>query len=107
MVANPVKNVILRREWNLIDLFGVIGGIISVLTFIFQNLLQPFVDHQFIIKAIQSLYIFKSGDKVLFEKLEIEDGTDPNLLKHGDIFEKRKYEIINFTWSDYFYLFKS
>ena len=87
MLANPAENIILRREWNIVDLFGVIGGILSVITFIFENLLKPFVEHQFIIKAIQSLYIFKSGPEVLFEKLEIEDGTDPDLLKHGDEFE--------------------
>ena len=87
MLANPAENIILRREWNIVDLFGVIGGILSVITFIFENLLKPFVEHQFIIKAIQSLYIFKSGPEVLFEKLEIEDGTDPDLLKHGDQFE--------------------
>ena len=88
IVANPVKNIILRREWNIVDLFGVIGGILSVITFIFENLLQPFVNHQFIIKAIQSLYIFKSGPEIIFEKLEIEDGSHPDLLKHGDKFEE-------------------
>ena len=45
MVCNPVSNVIKRKEWNLIDLFGVLGGIASTLGVIFTVILNPFADH--------------------------------------------------------------
>ena len=45
MVCNPVRNVIKRKEWNLIDLFGVLGGIASTLGVMFTVILNPFADH--------------------------------------------------------------
>ncbi len=45
MVCNPVRNVIKRKEWTIIDMFGVLGGIASTLGVIFTVILNPFADH--------------------------------------------------------------
>jgi hypothetical protein len=45
MVCNPVSNVIMRKEWTIIDMFGVLGGIASTLGVFFTLILNPFADH--------------------------------------------------------------
>jgi hypothetical protein len=57
--ANPVQNIIKRKVWNFLDLFSVLGGIASVLGVIFSILFIPFADHNFVLKAIESLYVCK------------------------------------------------
>ena len=59
MYVNPYLTQITRKEWNLIDLSGILGGIASALTVIAGFFLQPFVDHLFKMKAISSLFIVK------------------------------------------------
>ena len=59
MYVSPYETQITRKEWNLIDLSGILGGIASALTVISAFILQPFVDHLFTMEAISSLFIVK------------------------------------------------
>jgi hypothetical protein len=35
----------MRKEWTIIDMFGVLGGIASTLAVLFTIILKPFADH--------------------------------------------------------------
>jgi hypothetical protein len=51
--------VVIRKVWNFLDLFGIIGGIAATLQVIFTLIVHPFADHSFALKAISSLYVLK------------------------------------------------
>lgn len=59
LTPNIVQNIIKRKVWNFLDLFSVLGGIASVLSVFFAILFIPFADHNFVLKAIESLYVCK------------------------------------------------
>ena len=37
-------------------MFGAVGGIAATLSLVFGTFVNPFADHSFVLKAIQSLY---------------------------------------------------
>ena len=61
-----------REVYGVFDVFGEYGGVQGVLIFIFSFLFAPLSKHQFILRAIQKLYMGKLGDKNFFS------GKKPN-----------------------------
>ena len=57
-----------RTSYNLLLLFGDIGGIGRALTFIFSLLLIGYSDFSFKMKAIEKLYIAKTKETGIIEK---------------------------------------
>lgn len=52
LTLNDKTNILTRKEWNFLDLFSVLGGLMSTLKVIFSAVLIPFADHSFVLAAI-------------------------------------------------------
>ena len=59
LTLNDKTNILTRKEWNFLDLFSAIGGIMETLSIFFSTILVPLADHSFVLAAIQSLYLVK------------------------------------------------
>ena len=58
-----------RSVFNILDLFGTIGGILEIFMFIVELVMEPISDHAFKCAAISSFYIIKhSSEETFFNK---------------------------------------
>jgi len=58
-----------RSVFNILDLFGAIGGILEIFMFVVELLMGPITDHAFTCAAISSFYIIKhSSEGTIFNK---------------------------------------
>ena len=55
-----------RQVYGILDLFGDLGGVQSVMFMICGALLSPISEHSFFIKAISKLYLARTKDNSLF-----------------------------------------
>ena len=55
-----------RSAYNLMNLFGDIGGLMGVFTFIFGLIIGPITDQSFFLKMVSLLYFGYSQEKEFF-----------------------------------------
>jgi hypothetical protein len=48
-----------RTVYNVLDLFGTIGGILEIFMFVVELVMEPISEHAFMCAAISSFYIIK------------------------------------------------
>ena len=75
-----------RQIYDIIDLLGDLGGVMEVLLFVFGFIFFPFSEHNYIIRALQKLYMARTTNDKIFKRRRI-DTKEFNLSKkdHGEI----------------------
>jgi hypothetical protein len=58
-----------RSVFNILDLFGTIGGILEIFMFVVELIMGPISEHAFMCAAISTFYIIKhSSEEKFFTK---------------------------------------
>jgi hypothetical protein len=58
-----------RSVFNILDLFGTIGGILEIFMFVVELVMEPISEHAFMCAAISTFYIIKhSSEEKFFTK---------------------------------------
>ena len=58
-----------RTVYNVLDLFGTIGGILEIFMFVVELVMEPISEHAFMCAAISTFYIIKhSSEEKFFNK---------------------------------------
>ena len=60
-----------RFFFNILDLFGTIGGILEIFMFFVELIMEPISEHAFICSAISTFYIIKHQQEEKFFNKEI------------------------------------
>lgn len=62
-----------RTVYNILDLFGTIGGILEIFMFVVELVMEPISEHAFFCSAISTLYIAKHTEKEkIFESEDLK-----------------------------------
>ena len=56
-----------RKTYDILDLLGDSGGVVSILTFVFAFFCDPITEHSYVIKAMKKLYMVKTKDDEVFK----------------------------------------
>ena len=59
-----------RTVYNVLDLFGTIGGILEIFMFIVELVMEPISEHAFLCSAISTFYITKHTEEEKIFKTE-------------------------------------
>ena len=59
-----------RTVYNVLDLFGTIGGILEIFMFIVELVMEPISEHAFLCSAISTFYITKHTEEETIIKTE-------------------------------------
>lgn len=103
-----------RKIYCLIDLLGDLGGVTEVIMLMFGFFLYPISEHSYITRATQRLYLARTQDGKLFEKITKDDidskeyaqKIDKSLLQEGNEDEEkfrkniRKHRVIKISFWD-------
>ena len=60
-----------RSVFNILDLFGTIGGILEIFMFVVELVMEPISEHAFICSAISTFYIVKHSSEQKIFKTEL------------------------------------
>ena len=71
LVASMDYGVYSRSVFNILDLFGTIGGILEIFMFVVELIMEPISEHAFICSAISTFYIIKHRQEEKFFNKEI------------------------------------
>jgi hypothetical protein len=71
LVASMDYGVYSRSVFNILDLFGTIGGILEIFMFVVELIMGPITEHAFICSAISTFYIIKHQSNEKFFKAEV------------------------------------
>ena len=71
LVASMDYGVYSRSVFNILDLFGTIGGILEIFMFFVELIMEPISEHAFICSAISTFYIIKHRKEEKFFNKEI------------------------------------
>ncbi len=52
-----------RTVYNVLDLFGTIGGILEIFMFVVELVMEPISEHAFLCSAISTFYIVKHTEE--------------------------------------------
>ena len=63
-----------RKSYNFADFFGDLGGFIELIIKTFIMITYPFAQFSFHLKAIQKMFLARTGDDNLFNKSKILSG---------------------------------
>ena len=58
-----------RRVYSIFDFLGDLGGVIEIILLFFGMFLLPLAKHSFILKATKKLYLARTKEESIFEKL--------------------------------------
>ena len=113
-----------RSVFNILDLFGTIGGILEIFMFVVELIMEPISEHAFICSAISSFYIIKHQSDEKFFNKEIlrknikskaksykkyeknnEDLPDTHSIEEIGNLENSTYEKIKFSFSEKTWIF--
>jgi len=56
-----------RKIYDLLDLLGDVGGVSSILIFVFSFICDPITHHSFVMKAMKKLYMVRTKDDTVFK----------------------------------------
>ena len=59
-----------RRVYSIFDFLGDLGGVIEIILLVFGMFLLPIAKHSFILKATKKLYLARTKEESIFEKVE-------------------------------------
>ena len=60
-----------RSVFNILDLFGTIGGNLEIFMFVVELIMEPISEHAFICSAISTFYIIRHKSEENFFNQEI------------------------------------
>ena len=70
-VASMDYGIYSRSVFNILDLFGTIGGILETIMFFVALIMEPISEHAFMCSAISTFYIIKHRKEEKFFNKEI------------------------------------
>ncbi len=70
-----------RQVFNILSLFGTIGGILEIFMFVAELIMEPISEHAFLCSAISTFYIAKHSE-------------EDKIFKSEDLKKKKKHSSV-------------